>query len=84
MCKPSLNLIPIFEWCVVKCGSKNGYQNECVQRQLDYKLNFCHPIKDQGAQCTAMYRSSRTHTFCTLGLWTLFYMLSYAMHKVQK
>jgi hypothetical protein len=21
-----LNQIPIFEWCVVRCGSKNGYQ----------------------------------------------------------
>ena len=24
---PSLNQAPIFEWYVVKCGSKNGYQN---------------------------------------------------------
>jgi hypothetical protein len=25
-----LNQIPIFEWCVVRCGSKNGYQKGII------------------------------------------------------
>ena len=26
----SVNQLPIFEWCVVRCGSKNGYQKGII------------------------------------------------------
>jgi hypothetical protein len=34
----------IFEWCVVRCGSKNGHQKRqhVFTRILDYVLNFVH------------------------------------------
>ena len=31
--------INIFEWYMVRSGSKNGHQNTYVQKRLDYMLN---------------------------------------------
>jgi hypothetical protein len=30
------NWTPVFEWCLVKCGSKNGHQKMCL-----YKIGSC-------------------------------------------
>ena len=29
-----LNWTPIFEWCVVRCGSKNGYQKDMCLKEI--------------------------------------------------
>ena len=29
---------PIFEWCIVGCGSKNIHQKTCIVKRLDYVL----------------------------------------------
>ena len=39
-----LNQIPIFEWCVFRCGSKNGHQKDVFQRDwttCSISVNHC-------------------------------------------
>ena len=36
-----LNQRSIFEWCVVRCRSKNGHENAPVAKKLDYMLKTC-------------------------------------------
>ena len=37
-----LNWTLVFEWYVVGCGSKNGYQKDTCQKRLDYILFKLH------------------------------------------
>ena len=30
-----LNVVPMFEWCVVRCGSKNGDQRDLCFKEIE-------------------------------------------------
>ena len=36
-----LNWTPIFEWCVVRCGSNNGHQTNICSKVIGPMLKIC-------------------------------------------
>ena len=39
-----LNWTPIFEWCVVKCGSKNGFQKDMCLKEIELRAQNMLPV----------------------------------------
>ena len=48
----SLEWTPIFEWCVVRCGSKNTHEMTYVSNTLKSMLEICEPFYTQQSNVT--------------------------------
>ena len=46
----SVNLTPIFEWYVVRCGSKNGYQEDMCLEEIGLRAQIIITISKFNSQ----------------------------------